>query len=311
VTLPGGRLERLASKAGAAELRDQIGSLRVLLENRTTRQYLRPARRLYEILIAPLEPILREFPDSTLVFVPDGPLRTIPMAALHDGEHFLIERHAIAITPGIELTDPRPLDVSSLRSLFAGISEPVAGFAALPGVPVELSESQAILGGDILLDGEFRVAKFDAELDRQPFGLIHIATHGEFKEDARESFLLTHDGRLELNELGERVSRFRYREAPLELLTLSACETAAGSERAALGLSGMAVRAGARSVLGTLWLVNDSATSQLLTTFYRALHSGQVSRATALRRAQQGLIASSAHRHPGYWSAFILIGSWL
>ena len=140
---------------------------------------------------------------------------------------------------------------------------------------------------------------------------MHIATHGQFKNDVSDSFLLTFDDRLTLDRLDEYVGQFRYRDEPLELLTLSACETAAGDDRAALGLAGIAIKAGARSALATLWYINDEASSLLVEKFYEALHDPSVSRATALQRAQLSLLQDRRYRHPGYWSPFLLINNWL
>ncbi len=311
LTLPGGRLRRHTANIGAEALGREVAKFRELLTTRTTREYLRPARVLYDALIRPLEGTLEQVGADTLVIVPDGPLRTIPLAALHDGERFLIEEYALAMTPGIQLTDPAPLPSGKLRALFAGISESIGGFSPLEHVPEELAEGQERFGGELMLDEDFRLADFGNSLEGKPLGLVHIATHGAFFEDPDESFLLAYDGHLKMSQLGAEVSRFRQRRAPLALLVLSACETATGSDRAALGLAGMAVRAGARSVLGTLWLVNDAATRKLLIEFYREVQTEGVSRSIALQRAQLTLIGSSKNHHPAYWSPFVLIGSWL
>ncbi|MGH7291265.1 MAG: CHAT domain-containing protein, partial [Myxococcota bacterium] len=140
---------------------------------------------------------------------------------------------------------------------------------------------------------------------------VHVATHGEFSEVAEDSFLLTFDGRLGMERIGESVGHARFRERPIELLTLSACETAQDSERAALGLAGVAIQAGARSALGTLWSVNDVAAAELMTEFYGQLHEPSISKAVALQRAQQKLVHDANRGHPYYWAAFLLIGNWL
>jgi CHAT domain-containing protein len=114
-----------------------------------------------------------------------------------------------------------------------------------------------------------------------------------------------------MDRLGETVGSTRFRERPIELLTLSACETAQGDDRAALGLAGVAVQAGARSALGTLWSVNAAAAAELLTDFYRELRPDSVSKAVALQRAQKKLIADPSYGHPFYWSPFLLISNWL
>jgi CHAT domain-containing protein len=139
--------------------------------------------------------------------------------------------------------------------LSAGISQGVQGFAPLDNVPAELSAVTAIFPGESLLDEQFAVARFTSELGGRPFGIVHVASHGEFTADISQSFLLAWDGKIAMTELASLVGATRFRTQPLELLTLSACETAAGDDRAALGLAGVAVRAGARSALATLWAV--------------------------------------------------------
>jgi CHAT domain-containing protein len=110
----------------------------------------------------------------------------------------------------------------------------------------------------------------------------------------------------------ERVMKLsRFRDEPVELLTLSACRTAAGDERAALGLAGIAVKAGARSALATLWYINDQASSEMVAEFYRRLAEPDMSKARALQEAQRTLMRDPRYRHPGFWSPFLLIGNWL
>ena len=103
----------------------------------------------------------------------------------------------------------------------------------------------------------------------------------------------------------------QFRKEPLDLLTLSACETAAGDDLAALGLAGVAVKAGARSALATLWHINDAATSILIEEFYRQIQNPKTSRAVALQQAQIKLVHDPRYEHPAYWSPFLLINNWL
>ena len=304
-------VQRATLPVGAEAVTAEVRELRRLLEKRTTRQFLPHSRRVYDWLVRPFEAQLAALGVDTLVFVPDGALRTIPMSALHDGERFLIERFAVAITPGLSLTDPRPLDRAKLHVFRSGLSEGAQGFAPLPHVREELEAIGKLFPGEALLDAEFREPRIEEELGAKEFGVVHIATHGQFAGDSESSFLLTHDGRISMNQLGEMVGRTRFHEQPIELLTLSACETAQGDDRAALGLAGVAVRAGARSALGTLWSVNDVAAAEVVTDFYRELHDQPVSKAVALQRAQRKLIADPSRSHPFYWSAFLLISNWL
>jgi CHAT domain-containing protein len=164
---------------------------------------------------------------------------------------------------------------------------------------------------DLLINGAFTTNALEKELRAVPFSMLHIASHGEFDSDASKSFLLTYNGRLSMDELAQYVGLFRFRKEPLELLTLSACETAAGDERAALGLAGLGIKAGARSAVATLWHVNDEASSMLVAEFYHSLQDPSFSRAFALRAAQLKLIQNKSYQHPAYWSPFLLINNWL
>jgi CHAT domain-containing protein len=310
LTFPSG-IRRATVPVDSATLVAEARTLRALLEKRTTNEFRPHAQRLYDWLVRPFEADLAGLPIDTLVFVPDGVLRTIPMAALHDGSRFLIERYALATTPGLSLTDPRTLDRRNLKVFLSGLSEPVQGFPALEHVPRELEQIQALYGGEVLLDRAFQLPRVESELAGQEFSIVHVASHGEFAEDVEKSFLLTWDGRLTLGRMSEEVKRTRLRERPIELLTLSACDTAQGNERAALGLAGVAVQSGARSALGTLWSVNDAASADLMVEFYRQLKDQEVSKAAALQRAQQKLVRDPNLGHPFYWAPYLLISNWL
>lgn len=281
------------------------------LEKRTTRQYLPLAQRLYDLLMRPLEPELAARNIDTIVFVPDGALRTVPMAALHDGRDFLLRRYAIATTPSLTLTDPQPLLARKLNVLLNGLTAPVQGFSALPNVAGELSAIGKLFGGKVLRDQEYLLASVEREMSARPYNVVHIASHGQFLGDPKRSFLLTYDGKLTMDLLEKFIAPNRYREQPIELLTLSACQTAAGDDRAALGLAGVAVKAGARSALASLWYINDVSSAMLVSDFYRNLQDPATSKAKALRDAQLALLKDSRYNHPGYWAAFLLIGNWL
>lgn len=311
VSLPSG-LKQITVDVPSDILTEQVRAYRNLLEKRTTRQYLRPARQLFDWLIRPVEELLVAEQVDTLVFVPDGPLRTVPMAALHDGEKFLISRYAVAVTPGLGLVDPRPTAEAGMTVLLSGLTEPRAGFAALPNVAFELSKVEEIFdGGTVLMDASFLLGNFEKKLTDEIYSVVHIASHGQFKAEAAESFLLAYDGKLTLDGLEAMVKQSRFRDEPIELLTLSACQTAAGDDRAALGLAGIAIKAGARSALATLWFINDRASTELVSEFYRQLLRPETTKARALQQAQLNLLSDPRYRHPGYWAPFLLIGNWL
>ena len=308
----GDELSSVVVPIDASTLDAKVLELRQSLQKRTRRDYLRQAAELYDWLIRPLEPELAHGPIDALVFVPAGSLRTIPMSALYDSQtkQFLIERFPVAIIPALSLTDPRAIEQRHVRTLMAGLTLPVRGYAALANVGSELSAVNEIFGGKSLIDQRFVTSAIEDALANESFNVVHIASHGEFLADSSNSFVLTYDGELELDHLAALVEKRRFGGEPLELLTLSACETAAGDDRAALGLAGVAIRAGARSAIATLWTVNDEAASTLIADFYREL-AGGASRAEALRRAQISLLRSRPYRHPGYWAPFVLISNWL
>jgi CHAT domain-containing protein/Tfp pilus assembly protein PilF len=310
LSLPSG-LKRVLVPVGAEALTEEVRQLRRKLEKRTTREYLPHAQKLYNWLIRPLEADLAASNIDTLVFVPDGALRTIPMTALHDGKQFLIAKYAVGITPSLNLSDPRPLKRENMKVLAVGVTDAVQGFPALPNVAAELQELQTLLGSQNLVNREFLAANFEKKLKEEQFSVVHVASHGEFGNDVENTFLLTFDDKLSLDRLNQMVGVFRFRDDPLELLTLSACDTAAGDDRAALGLAGIAIKAGARSALATLWNINDEAAVGLVLDFYRELKNPATSRAVALQRAQLKLIENPRYEHPGYWSAFLMINNWL
>lgn len=279
--------------------------------------YLPIAEQWYDWLIRPVAAELEQRSIKTLVFVLDGPLRNLPMAVLHDRQQqqYLIQQYSVAVAPGLTLlpdSDPRPAtELTAASALLAGVTEARAGFAALPGVKTELQQvSNYLPEHQKWLDSQFTRQKLGQTLRSRAAAIVHLATHGQFSSQLEDTFILTYDARLNLNDLQEWLSANGGR--PLDLLVLSACETAIGDSRAALGLAGVAVRAGARSTLATLWQVNDVTTARVMQRFYQAL-SQQATKAEALRQAQLSLLQQTEmvdYHHPYYWAAYLLIGNW-
>ena len=310
VNFPDG-LKRRAIPVTASALTAEIRAFRRTLEKRTTREYLPHAQQLYDWLLRPLADDFSRLKVDTLVFVPDGPLRTIPMSALHDGHRFLIAHYAVAMTPGLDLTDPQPINRTRAQLLSSGLTKSVQGFPPLPHVAEEMDNIQTLFKGEQLLDATFITPRLEEELKDGRYSILHIATHGQFAKEVNQSFLLTFDDRLTMAQLERLVGLFRFRQNPLELLTLSACQTGIGDDRAALGLAGIAVKAGARSALATLWYINDEASSELVSEFYRQLRDPAISKARALQLAQLKLLSDQLYAHPAYWSPFLLLNNWL
>lgn len=270
------------------------------------------AQQAYDWLIRPIELQIQAADPEVLVFVLDGALRNVPMGVLHDGEQYLIESREIALTPGLQLLEPRPLAERELQVLVGGLSEARDDFGALPNVTTEVEAIRAQASGKLLLNEDFSKENFSTQLTGSAFPVVHLATHGKFSSDPEQTFILAWDDRIRATELGTLLQRGELsREAAIEILVLSACETAAGDERAALGLAGIAVRSGARSTLATLWLVDDLGTSVLMEKLYQQLADTQLTKAEALRQAQLQLLQSGEYQHPYFWAPFVLVGNWL
>jgi CHAT domain-containing protein len=305
-------MKRYKIKATADEVAALAHQFRLALETRGNNDYLDPSQKLYDLLIRPMESDLHEQQIDTLVFVPDGALRTIPMAALYDGNDFLIKNFAVAITPGIALMDPHPIDHSHMNVLSNGLSVSRQDFPALDSVPDEMSSIRKLFKGSDLLNEKFTQKNMQAALRNQSVNVVHIASHGNFGGDPQSTFILTYDDKMSLDGLEQLIRPVQYSGKPVELLTLSACQTASGDDRSALGLAGIALKAGARSALATLWYVSDEGSSILVTDFYAELAKDPTaSKAQALQRAQLKLMEDRRFEHPCYWAPFMIIGNWM
>ncbi|MDJ0745546.1 MAG: CHAT domain-containing protein [Xenococcaceae cyanobacterium MO_167.B27] len=272
---------------------------------------LQPNQTFYNWLIRPLETKLEQNDTNTLVFILDGVMRGIPVASLHDGEQYLVEKYNLALTPGLQLLTSRSLTSSTLETIAGGLTQSRQGFTSLPSVEAEVSEIATLVPSEILLDENFTRDRLQTQVTTLPYPIVHLATHGQFSSRAEDTFLLTWDDRINVKDLDQLLQQRDFAEdIPIELLILSACQTAVGDKQAALGLAGVAVRSGARSTVATLWSVQDDSTAELMTELYQALKTPDISKAQALRQAQLSLLRSSRYQHPFYWSAFILVGNW-
>ncbi|WP_284618856.1 CHAT domain-containing protein [Aquabacterium humicola] len=307
---------------------------------RRQRPFEGAAAVLYGLLMRPLEPTLDSQRIHTLVVVPDGVLRLLPFGALHDGDRFAIEKVAVVTAPALSLTRAAAERRGPARLLLAGLSEPgpvverlpkwvvdtLAGSPtrtltreqtrealALPGVKQEIDQLRTRLPSDVLLDEGFTLERFGERFSTGQYSVVHIASHGLFSSSAAESFLMTYDGLLTIDGLQQLLRSERLRQRPIELLALSACQTAEGDDRAPLGLSGAALKARAGAALGTLWPVSDDAAMQLMSRFYARLAASNgtpETKARALQQVQRAMLAEPSFRHPFHWAAFILVGSW-
>ena len=269
--------------------------------------------QVYDWLIRPAESVLRSSQVGTLVFVLDGFLKNVPMAALYDGERYLVETYGVALTPGLELLSPQPIKRQEMRLLFAGLSDAVEDFTPLTAVEEEREGIVAeVPQTTVLFNQSFTADALEDQIEQTSFQVVHLATHGEFSSDLSKTFLRSRDRRINMDELNNILQTRQTQDDPIELLTLSACQTAEGDERAALGLAGVAVRAGARSTLASLWSIDDRSSAFLMTEFYRQLvQNPSFSKSQALRQAQLKLVNHPNYGHPSYWAPYILLGNWL
>ncbi|NET36578.1 MAG: CHAT domain-containing protein [Cyanothece sp. SIO1E1] len=296
-------------------------------------QYLPPAQQLYQWLIAPLEADLQSQEIQHLSFIMDSGLRSLPLAALHNGQNFLIEDYRIGLMPALSLTNTQYTDLSQTQILAMGASD-FKRDVPLPAVLTELSAiTQDLWSGDSFHNKAFTLENLKANRRQHHFGIIHLATHAVFKPgEPDNSYIRFWNQNLSLDQL----QQLDLRDPPVELLVLSACSTALGDEAAELGFAGLAIQSGAKSVLASLWPISDEGTLGFMAEFYRQLRTAP-SKAAALNQAQIAmlneqvlltkeavtgsggesialppeLIGNSNQKlsHPFYWSTFTLIGS--
>ncbi len=279
---------------------------RIFIEN-----FTEPSQQLYLTLIQPFKQALKTNNIQNLVFILDSGLRNIPVASLYDGQQYLIEQYNVAIAPGLQLIDPQPLAQKKLTVLAGGLTVARQGFTPLPNVELELQQIQNQTKSEILLNEYFTEPLVNQEVNKLPFSVVHLATHGKFSSQIEDTFILTWNEKINIEELRDLLQTDAKQLNPIELLVLSACQTATGDEQAGLGLAGVAVRSGARSTIASLWSVDDQSTALLMSYFYQELSQSQQTKAEALRRAQLAVLQQKDFAHPFFWAAFVLVGNWL
>lgn len=309
---------------------EKLNNLQLALEEDYTFEAVETlSQQFYQWIVQPAQEQLKANQIDTLVFTLDRQLQTIPMAALYDGETYLIDKYAIAEFLGLRVSGANEsLPQEDLKIMAAGLSsipsllpeEIGDNFLPLTYVSQELDEISTLQKEGIrvttLKDENFTLTNFNTRLNEDKFPVVHLATHGQFSVDPQKTFLLTSGEQtkalIEVNELAALFrTRGQIRLDSIELLVLNACETAAGDNLATLGLAGTAVRAGARSAIASLWTLNDAPSVEFTKILYQNLRQPNVSRAEALRQAQLALMRNPQYRHPRYWSPYILAGNWL
>lgn len=381
-------LQRFSSAVTAKQLEQQVRQFASDLRNykkfadlnKEQAQLLykkQQGQRLYQWLIAPVADLLKQQNIETLVYMPDGALRLMPLAALYDGKHFVIENYAVVTSPGMSLIGSennqpqssmllagmslpgdvvkdlpdsflspfmgaipektpnrsltrdlkRAMEPVTKRELTAGeqqdkkrdiqeflekpgVVDQLQKILSLPGVDAEIKQLAEKNHTGYLLNDSFSLENFTHTLTETPHTILHIASHGIFGSTAEDSFIMTYDKILNLNQLEALLSSDYFKQHPIDLLTLSACQTAEGDDRSPLGMSGVAIKSKVHSALGSLWSVADDATAELMTTFYQSLKKPQQTKAKALQEAVLKLLKQKDFADPFFWSPFILIGNW-
>ncbi len=300
---------------------------------RSSRGFLIPAQQMYKWILEPLEAELQKQGITNLVFLLDSGLRSIPLAAMHDGKGFIVERYSVGLIPSLNLTplDHIPLQGSQVLAMGA-TTFGNSGLSPLPAVSLELNTVSQLWQGSEFLNDRFTLNNLIQQRRDTPFRMIHLATHGVFNPgDRSNSYIQLWDQRLGLNQLDQ----LNWGNPPVDLLVLSACQTALGDKDAELGFAGLAVSAGVRTALASLWQVNDAATLGLMTKFYQQLQV-TTTKSESLRQAQLAMIRGEVRledgnlvtadgripltaelkelgnlrlNHPYYWSAFTLVGN--
>jgi CHAT domain-containing protein len=312
--LPNSSLVSYSTSISKNKVEDTIEKLRIDIEERKIgNDNQAHFKKLYTWLLQPAEKYLENSKINSLVFVLDASLRNIPPGALYDGKQYLIEKYSIALSPGLQLYELKPLQKTSLDVLTAGLSEKRSNFPKLDYVEQELQQIKSqVSDAKILLNQEFTSNAVEKQVNKKPYSVVHLATHGQFSSNSNETFLLAYDGEIKVKELSKWLQD-RQENLPkaIELLVLSACETAAGDNQAALGLAGVAIQAGARSTIASLWALNDASTAELMGQFYQELTKPNITKAQALRNAQLTLLKQEEYSIPYFWAPYVLIGNWL
>lgn len=312
---PGKPLQHYTVPVSQSLVETRVAQMRQALRSTSLPAERRPLEaELYNWLIRPALSQLQANPEiKTLVFNPDTAFQLFPMNVLHDGKQYLIEQYAIATTPGLKLRPGQALSRIQWkgdRSFIGGISEAQGDSTALPGVTAELNTIDRQIRSEARRNNNLSLEALKTALSKTPIALLHLATHGQFSATPGDTFLQLWDDRLTVKDLGMLFEERTINGLPpLELLILSACQTAQGDRRAALGIAGIAVQSGARSTIASLWTVDDRSTAKFMQHLYQNLDQ-DLPRAEALRKAQLMLLKDPEFSHPYYWSAFTLLGAW-
>ena len=305
--LPDKKMKKILLPISSNQLLNMIEKWRFNLENQADEQFLLLSQQLYELLIEKLEPELTATSTQKIIFINDKILRNVPMAALHDGKKFLIEKYTISNSLDFEIESQNLNNSKKARILAFGLESSSTNLPSLPQVKQELDSMESNFGAKTFINDQFNLKNFQKETDNSKYNIIHIATHGRFGGTAENTFLQAYQRKINLKEFEEILNQRRI-DNNIDLLTLTACDTAVGNNRAILGLAGVAIRANIDNVLGTLWNISDQEIVNLISTFYHYWLNENYPKSEALRLAKIDMLKNPNY-HPAIWSSLILIES--
>ena len=279
----------------------------------------RISRTIYDWLIKDVRSQLAGI--DTLVFVPDAAFRNVPMASLYDGQRYLIDDFAIAVSPGLQLTQPSPNQQMPLQAIAAALINTPEKYN-LENFPPEFVKQELdalnrvnLLTRSPLLEADFTSLELANQLQRQPSNILHLSTHAAFSSRKEKTYVLMANGRVDVDQFSAILQkRSQQQPGAIDLLFLSACQSADGDDRAALGLAGVAIKSGSRSTLATLWAVSPETTAEFTNYFYDAYVNGatRTAKTTKAKALQTALLQLKQEtQDPGVWASFILVGNWL
>ena len=301
-------------KVGSNYAKKLVLELRESMENTRSFAFKKPASALYDLIVAPVAGQLTKHDKQNLVIIPDIELINIPWAALFDNnkQQYLVEQYSLAVLPSLNYTPSQSSTLEDASVLFAGLSEMTGNKGALLYVEDEIHSLQAITKrGSVILNKSFTRKSIVEQITGSNFTIHHLATHATLKNNFKDSYISTYDGPLSFESLLNAIASNKYNHDSMDMVVLNGCSTASSEAKAALGLAGLTVRSGIKTVLGTLWQVNDEAAMIVMTEFYKNLNKQQ-SKSLALRDAQLHVLQKQDNfKHPAYWSAFLIVGNWL
>jgi filamentous hemagglutinin family protein len=291
-------IHRTVTDATRQRLLTEVNNLRIAITQpiaRNTENYRAPAEQLYRWIVGPVAADLARHDINTIAFAMDRGMRSLPVAALHNGQEFLIERYSLGLIPSASLTDTQFTPIQAAPVLSFGVSE-FSDMPPLPAVPIELSVINHLAAHNkSFLNEDFNLENLKRQRRANPFPVLHFATHADFRPGTpQNSFVRLWDRRLVMTEWRQ----LGLSDPPVELLVLSACRTAIGDDAAELGFAGLAVETGVESVLASLWYVSDEGTLGLMASFYDALRSAPI-KAEALRQAQLAMLRGQTRAERG------------